>query len=1013
MPKKFSKNFFSITDLYVAYRKAKSEAFYDNMHPCVIEFTEYEDDLKSNLERLYKRISEKTSTWEYEVDFIGGYLYVPKSIDDSKWCNEDDIHFRSIDPVEDWSRMFVENKNKKIQAKYRQIITAKVDYQIVSALWILKVGHKYEVALDDDVIYGNRLRRKKNVWRALSWFDSDINIDSLGLFSPYFSGYQKWRENGLKAMKESIEKKMDVIAITMDLAGFYHNVSPQFMLRRSFLKRIGVELTNDERLFTDKFVTSIDTWYRNTPDYEQRREGGLPVGLSASKIISNVLLIELDNDVTSDFKPIYYGRYVDDIFIVAENRDGTKSGKDVLRWMSRSINSLKVKFIKNEDPELRLRFSYAKDSNLFFTANKQKIFSLSGDHGLDLVDQISSQIRAQSSEYRLLPDVPDTSVQMAEKTLLASSDATLATDALRKADVVSIRRLGFSLLLRDIEQYSKDLLRYKWKKLRKEFYGLVDRYLLTPKGLFELSTYYPRVFKIMIANYDFEEASNFITKLDTCFELLSNTTINEVSADINKLEVCRSYFEKSLIQATLQASTTKNFNEWTKLGKMIRKINSLSGQYQMPSRKPSVMKISNNLLLSDLGSRPYKDYWYYDQKEDINIKRVPRGLSIRKVLRLGAIKKFREASNLKVPHWPALVFPTRPLTIQEMALITPSVLEHKDLLASSIKGLRGAGVWENSPLGFYENNGDSYLKIPTYNKETIKVALTNVETTADQWNGALIQRPDRSLVRYKNFCQLINKTIRSSSKADYLLFPELSVPRRWAIGAAEKLAKQGTSFICGVEYYFQNKVKSTLRNDCLVSLCTYWPGYKSNIIYMQPKVLPAHFENIAFAEKKKKLYKPKNTKEALPIYQHGDYFFGVLICSDLTTPSNRAKYEGNVDTLFVLEWNKDVKTFSFLIEGAAHDIHTFVVQVNNRKYGDSRIRAPYKKEFLRDSVRVKGGVEDYYVIGEINYLDLRKFQIRQATSIPSKSNRNEIDALFKPLPIGFKMSNLRKRTKYK
>ena len=342
MTKKFSKEFFSITDLYVAYRKAKTEAFYDNMHPSAIAFTDYESNLKNNLANLYKKLSDIKSTWEYEADFMGGYLFVPKSIDDGKWSNEDDIHFRSIDPVDDWSRMFSENKNKKIPVKFRQIIAASVDYQILSALWILKVGHKYEALLHNKVTYGNRLRRKKNNWRSLSWFNSDINIDSLGLFSPYFSGYQKWRENGLTAMKESISDNIDVTAITMDLAGFYHNVSPHFMLRKSFLNRMGLELTSDEHLFTQKFITSIDTWYRNTPDYEQRKEGSLPVGLSASKIISNVLLIELDNDVINGLNPIYYGRYVDDLFIVAKTQDGINSGKDVLRWMSQSIKSLKV-----------------------------------------------------------------------------------------------------------------------------------------------------------------------------------------------------------------------------------------------------------------------------------------------------------------------------------------------------------------------------------------------------------------------------------------------------------------------------------------------------------------------------------------------------------------------------------------------------------------------------------------------------------------------------------------------
>jgi len=136
----------------------------------------------------------------------------------------------------------------------------------------------------------------------------------------------------------------------------------------------------------------------------------------------------------------------------------------------------------------------------------------------------------------------------------------------------------------------------------------------------------------------------------------------------------------------------------------------------------------------------------------------------------------------------------------------------------------------------------------------------------------------------------------------------------------------------------------------------------------------------------------------LPIYNHGGFRFGVLICSDMTNPKNRVHFQGKVDSLFVLEFNPDVKTFSFLVEGAAHDVHTFVIQVNNRLYGDSRVRAPYKEEHKRDSVRIKGGIEDYYVIAEIDYHSLRNFQ---------KGKNKKSNTEFKPVPIGFEVSKER------
>ncbi|MBK8179266.1 MAG: hypothetical protein IPK67_10345 [Planctomycetes bacterium] len=49
-----------------------------------------------------------------------------------------------------------------------------------------------------------------------------------------------------------------------------------------------------------------------------------------------------------------------------------------------------------------------------------------------------------------------------------------------------------------------------------------------------------------------------------------------------------------------------------------------------------------------------------------------------------------------------------------------------------------------------------------------------------------------------------------------------------------------------------------------------------------------------------------------------------------------------MDSLMILAWNKDLETFSALIESAALDVHAYVSFVNNRAYGDSRVRCPAK-----------------------------------------------------------------------
>ena len=65
---------------------------------------------------------------------------------------------------------------------------------------------------------------------------------------------------------------------------------------------------------------------------------------------------------------------------------------------------------------------------------------------------------------------------------------------------------------------------------------------------------------------------------------------------------------------------------------------------------------------------------------------------------------------------------------------------------------------------------------------------------------------------------------------------------------------------------------------------------------------------------------------------------------------------------------------------------------------DSRIRAPFKDSWKRDVLRVKGGITDCCVIGEIDVQALRQLQSSQCS--PAKP--------FKPVPDGFEIEGASK-----
>ena len=130
------------------------------------------------------------------------------------------------------------------------------------------------------------------------------------------------------------------------------------------------------------------------------------------------------------------------------------------------------------------------------------------------------------------------------------------------------------------------------------------------------------------------------------------------------------------------------------------------------------------------------------------------------------------------------------------------------------------------------------------------------------------------------------------------------------------------------------------------------------------------------------LFKPNGERAKPTLYGHRGFFFAALICSDLTNIAHRRDLRGEIDALFALEWNRDTKTFASLVESTANDLHVFVVQANNRRFGDSRIRAPASQDFERDVVQVKGGVVTTMCLARstINYCVLNSAASRKTPS---------------------------------
>jgi hypothetical protein len=228
--------------------------------------------------------------------------------------------------------------------------------------------------------------------------------------------------------------------------------------------------------------------------------------------------------------------------------------------------------------------------------------------------------------------------------------------------------------------------------------------------------------------------------------------------------------------------------------------------------------------------------------------------------------------------------------------------------------------------------------------------------------------------------------------------PELSIPQEWALYIAKKLLRSNISLIVGVEYiHLKNSDGKFVHNSIMKFLVSDDLGYRYLKFFRQDKVDGAHSEKIYLKNTANITLLADDSYKDKKIYKHGNFFFSSLICNELTNIDYRANLRGKIDCLFVVEWNKDIKSFNSYVESASLDIHSYVVQVNNRLYGDSRIRGPFKEDYKRDIVQVQGGKHDYLIVGEIDIKTLRDFQSYNVS--PS--------FLFKPVPTGFKISSQR------
>lgn len=976
----------SILDLAAAYRKVKVDLFYSG-NPCRFALAEFEVDLELNLQKI--KVALETQDSEFLDSLCHGYWLSPKKIE-FDYENPGKPIFSN--PEKEFDVSHVES------GELRLIANVPIAFHVITTLWINKIGEKFDRLLSDNS-YGNRIRRHK---------DHTPNLNALGSFKPYLHHYQAWRDNGLKTIRENLKHGKNIVAVTADFTAFYHNISVDFIISDTFLKDLEITLSSEEINFTSLIVGMLAKWAKSTP-----LGRGLPVGCSISAVIANTALIFFDRCIEKELVPLYYGRYVDDIIIVLENTNNFSSVSDVWKWISNKVPCIEFQKPGSSSDQIKVCLDIFPESenspDLHFEEKKTKVFLLEVPSGIAFLDSLEHQIRERASEWRSLPELPGDE-KVASMLLSACSKSGEDVDNLRKADSLSIRRAMFAMKLRDFESYCRNLKPDDWKEQRRAFLNTIDKHFTNLHSFFDLYRYFPRIIAIAVISGDYDILFSMIQKICAVPDIIRKRKETFKIASLNcqldgrsDIQPFEDYIKRGLEESILSISPT-NSEIFADLAKKFPAGSPMGWNYEQR------LALHETLVNFDLAFHPLRHLFFcpemnlgYDKDIISKIREYKSAQTLIAENDFAILKELAwqtTGRTLKiVPQgW---IFPTRPFSMSELYFVYEKSLYEPGTVAEILRIFRG---YAKNIQGLPQMTGEKYPEIVEVNysgrKTSLQIALTSWKTEDGSWTASACQKDDPDETRYSRLTHLLNQILRSRRALDYVVFPELSIPPRWFLGLAGKLKISGISLISGVEYVHDRKT-GTVSNQVWCSLIHDGLGFRDTIFFQHDKDIPAIHEKEDLKRAAGKTLKPITPGKTCTITHHGDFYFGILICSELTDINYRAWLRGSVDAIFVPEWNSDVEMFSSLIEAAAYDVHAYIIQCNNRKFGDTRIRIPAKKHFERDIVKIKGGEDDYFVIGEIDIKRLRQFQSFAIS--PTGEN-----AAFKPVPAGFSIASYRK-----
>lgn len=960
---------FKESEVRRAYRKFKAWAYYDSSSLMIFDrIAEYEK--RNRIDRYLPSFLTALNAGKVAKYLKGtGYYVLPKKVTGAT---------EGGDEVKQGKAFFYSNEDETVAAPvcdkdhYNFMIDATIEQQLIAVLWLMNVGVYLQNEDIEKLCYGNILCVNKNC-RDGKELESGVR-----LFYRYFDKYSQWRDQGIRCGRRIVEQEHNnALLVSLDVKRFYPNSNIDFQkLREDTIAAINLHVRSqyDKDRIQKKAAFLNDCLEKLLSDYNHQIGSdrmSLPIGLACSGVIANWYLSEFDRMMVAQFTPAYYGRYVDDIFMVIPNA----MGNDIKEWWYAKCREAGTSLELKEQDGGDAFVLNGYDGNLKVNEEKLKLFFFSADHPLALLENFQKQIEDNSSTFWLFSDEEEIDNENFDN---ASYDVEYEDTIFSFRSVKGIRLSKFRLSA------------FLAKKLKQA--------ITTGKGDVKLKEYIFKTFRgCNLLNFyaQWEKLfSYFVITGDadgilTLKKLIADTVNGMVVQTDN--ELANSRLKGSILRHAEQSLTiafTLNTDMVEKTGdeECIDQVNALRYSYLVRAK---YMPISAVLYYDETNSianisspnvifEVLKAFEDGKRKEGVGL--VPRHVSLYEIC---IIEMLREIAT----------YGDDVKTMFERDGYVKACMEKYHRLNLAFEGYD----IECTPAEEYQVADVSAFDLSSSVEEEestskgILFGLSNVKVDQQDIQNKIIGHPSNlSSSKRKRYFSLLNKAIEEH--VECLLLPECYLPIEWLSAYAADAGRKCRFTVTGLEHFIYNDY---CYNIAVAMVPFQFKGVPLTEVLLLPRLKNYYSPNEERTILQYRHKVPRNKKAMYDVITWRGIRYTIFNCFELANINHRGLFKSHIDVMLAVEMNTDINYYGNIAEATCRDLHCFFIQSNTSEYGDSRVVVPKKTEEM-NPVRVKGGENDTILTMKLDIEALRLFQSQDPLY------QQPVDKKFKPIPPGFR-----------